>query len=36
LASITSITFEDDAIAVISYSEPCADLVAKSNKAVGA
>jgi broad specificity phosphatase PhoE len=36
LASITSITFEDDAISVISYSEPCADLVSKSNKGVGA
>lgn len=36
LASITSITFEDDEISVISYSEPCADLVAKSNKSVGA
>lgn len=36
LASITSITFEDNAIAAISYAEPCADLVARSNKGVGA
>lgn len=36
LASITSITFEDNEISAISYSEPCADLVAKSNKGVGA
>lgn len=36
LASITSITFEDNAIALISYAEPCADLVARSNKGVGA
>jgi len=36
LASITSITFEDNNISVISYVEPCADLVARSNKGVGA
>ena len=36
LASITSITFEDNEVSAISYSEPCADLVAKSNKGVGA
>jgi len=36
LASITSIVFEDDAIAGIEYAEPCADLVARSNKGVGA
>lgn len=36
LASITSITFEDNAIALISYAEPCADLVARSNRGVGA
>ena len=36
LASITSIVFEDDAIVGIEYAEPCADLVARSNKGVGA
>lgn len=36
LASITSIVFEGDAISAIEYSEPCADLVARSNKGVGA
>ena len=36
LASITSITYEDDVISGISYSEPCADLVKKSNRGVGA
>lgn len=36
LASITSISFDDDVIAGISYAEPCTDLVARSNKGVGA
>ena len=36
LASITSITFDDNEISLISYAEPCADLVARSNKGVGA
>ncbi len=36
LASITSLTFDGDALTLITYSEPCADLVAKSNKGVGA
>ncbi len=36
LASITSITFVDDAISGISYAEPCSDLVKQSNKGVGA
>lgn len=36
LASVTSLTFEDDALVDVSYAEPCADLVAKSNKGVGA
>lgn len=36
LASITSLTFEGDRLALITYAEPCAELVAKSNKGVGA
>ena len=36
LASVTSLTFDDDELSVITYSEPCAELVARSNKGVGA
>ena len=36
LASVTSLTFDDDELTIITYSEPCADLVALSNKGVGA
>lgn len=36
LASITSLTFEGDRLTLITYAEPCAELVAKSNKGVGA
>ena len=36
LASVTSLTFDDDELSIITYSEPCADLVAVSNKGVGA
>ncbi len=36
LASVTSLTFDDDKLTLITYSEPCADLVARSNKGVGA
>lgn len=36
LASVTSLTFDDDELSIITYSEPCADLVALSNKGVGA
>lgn len=36
LASVTSLTFDDDELSVITYTEPCADLVAISNKGVGA
>ena len=36
LASVTSLTFDDDELTVITYTEPCADLVAVSNKGVGA
>lgn len=36
LASVTSIVFEGESIAGIEYAEPCADLVARSNKGVGA
>ena len=36
LASVTSLVFDDDALVRVDYSEPCADLVAVSNKGVGA
>ena len=36
LASVTSIVFERESIVGIEYAEPCADLVARSNKGVGA
>lgn len=36
LASVTSLTFDDEELSIITYSEPCADLVALSNKGVGA
>ena len=36
LASVTSLTFDDDELTIITYSEPCADLAAISNKGVGA
>lgn len=36
LASITSLLYDDDTLAAIVYTEPCADLVARSNKATGA
>ncbi|MHB0929559.1 MAG: histidine phosphatase family protein [Candidatus Nanopelagicales bacterium] len=36
LASVTSLSFDDDNLSVITYSEPCAELVARSNKGVGA
>lgn len=36
LASVTSLTFDDDELSIITYTEPCADLVAVSNKGVGA
>ena len=36
LASVTSLVFEEDRLAAIEYAEPCADLVARSNKATGA
>lgn len=36
LGSVTSLTFDDDDLTIITYTEPCADLVAISNKGVGA
>lgn len=36
LASVTSLVFEDDRLARVEYNEPCAHLVARSNKGVGA
>lgn len=36
LASVTSLTFDDDELSIITYTEPCADLVAISTKGVGA
>jgi len=36
LASLTSFTYDDDRLASIIYTEPCADLVARSTKGVGA
>lgn len=36
LASITSLMFDDDDLSAIVYTEPCADLVARSSKGVGA
>jgi len=36
LASVTSLTFDDDELSIITYTEPCADLAALSNKGVGA
>lgn len=36
LASVTSLTFDDDELTIITYTEPCADLAAVSNKGVGA
>lgn len=36
LASVTSLTFDDNELTIITYTEPCADLVAISNKGVGA
>lgn len=36
LASVTSLTFDGDDLSIITYTEPCADLVAISNKGVGA
>lgn len=36
LASLTSLVFDDDDLSAIVYTEPCADLVAKSSKGVGA
>lgn len=36
LGSVTSLTFDDDELTIITYTEPCADLVAISNKGVGA
>lgn len=36
LASLTSLLYEDDELASITYSEPAAALVARSSKAVGA
>lgn len=36
LASITSLIYDDDRLVAISYTEPAADLVALSNRGVGA
>lgn len=36
LASLTSLVYDDDTLSAIVYTEPCADLVAKSSKGVGA
>lgn len=36
LASVTSFTFDGDALIGVAYAEPCADLVARSHKGVGA
>ena len=36
LASVTSLVFEDNELTQVAYAEPCADLVARSNKGVGA
>lgn len=36
LASITSLLYDDDHLSAIVYTEPCADLVAKSSKGFGA
>ena len=36
LASLTSLTYEGDRLVSITYTEPSADLVARSNKGVGA
>ena len=36
LASVTSLIFDGDVLSNVSYAEPCADLVARSNKGVGA
>ena len=36
LASLTSLTFDDDRLVSITYSEPVADLVERSSKGVGA
>jgi len=36
LASLTSLVYDDDELSAIVYTEPCADLVAKSSKGVGA
>jgi broad specificity phosphatase PhoE len=36
LASLTSLVYDDDDLSAIVYTEPCADLVAKSSKGVGA
>lgn len=36
LASITSLTFDDDTLAAISYTEPSRDLLAKASKIAGA
>lgn len=36
LASITSLMYDDDDLSAIVYTEPCADLVARSSKGVGA
>ncbi|MCH9815150.1 MAG: histidine phosphatase family protein [Actinomycetia bacterium] len=36
LASLTSLTYTDDVLTAVVYTEPAADLVEKSNKGVGA
>ncbi len=36
LASLTSLLYDDDDLTAIVYTEPCADLVARSTKGVGA
>lgn len=36
LASITSLLYDDDQLSAIVYTEPCADLVARSSKSFGA
>ncbi len=36
LASVTSLLFDDDTLVGVEYAEPCADLVARSHKGVGA
>ncbi len=36
LASLTSLVYDDDDLSAIVYTEPCADLVARSSKGVGA